>query len=149
MLNNLSSLIGGGKNIAVGIAGLLMTIAFIAFVLSIINFLVKRAKGEANGLEQARNMLFGAVFGLFVMVAVWGITNFIAGNLGLTLGGCVAKPSPIPGVVTQDDCSKASSGSNTNTANSPTYSTDPAAYVDNSCAGGAKYDSFGSECPAN
>ncbi len=117
MLNNLSSLIGGGKNIAVGIAGLLFTVAFIAFVLSVINFIVKRAKGEANGLEQARNMLFGAVFGLFIMVAVWGITNFIAGNLGITLGGCASKPSPIPGVAVQDGCNTTGGNSNTNTTN--------------------------------
>ncbi len=123
MLNNLSTLIGGGKNIAVGIAGLLMTIAFIAFVLSVINFIVKRAKGEANGLEQARNMLFGAIFGLFIMVAVWGITNFIASNLGITLGGCASQPSPIPGQRVQDNCT--GSGSNTTNTNTNTNTNSP------------------------
>ncbi len=74
-------------------------------------------------LKQARNMLFGAVFGLFIMVAVWGITNFIASNLGITLGGCVSQPSPIPGQSVTDNCNRTTGSSSGTGTGSGTGST--------------------------
>jgi uncharacterized BrkB/YihY/UPF0761 family membrane protein len=75
LINSLIALLGGG------VATLLMAIAFIAFLLAVINYIWKRKNGDAGGLEQASNLLFGAVFGLFVMVSVWGIVNFIGSNI--------------------------------------------------------------------
>lgn len=75
LINKISELLGGG------IATILMTVAFIVFLLAVINFVWKRRSGESNGLKQAGDMLWWSVFGLFVMVSVWGIVNFIAGNL--------------------------------------------------------------------
>ena len=75
LINSLVSLLGGG------VATLLMTVAFIAFLLAVINYIWKRRQGDAAGLSQAGNILFGSVFGLFVMVSVWGLVTFIGYNL--------------------------------------------------------------------
>jgi hypothetical protein len=83
MLKNVTELIDGLVNlVSGGLATLLMTVAFIIFLLAVINFIMKRRAGtNGEGLKQAGNMLFGSVFGLFVMVAVWGIVNFIGSNI--------------------------------------------------------------------
>ncbi|MDQ5957565.1 MAG: hypothetical protein QG614_540 [Patescibacteria group bacterium] len=104
MLNTLTSLIIGTGSILVLISGLMMTLAFIAFLLTVINFILKRNQGNADGMKQAGNMLWWSVFALFVMVAVWGISYFLAANLGIGIGGCSPKPSPVPGQVVQDNC---------------------------------------------
>jgi uncharacterized BrkB/YihY/UPF0761 family membrane protein len=75
LINSLVSILGGG------VATLLMTVAFIAFLLAVINYIWKRRQGDAGGLAQAGNLLFGSVFGLFVMVSVWGLVNFIGSNI--------------------------------------------------------------------
>lgn len=75
LVNSLVSLLGGG------VATLLMAVAFIAFLLAVINYIWKRRQGDVGGLQQAGTILFGSVFGLFVMVSVWGIVNFIGSNI--------------------------------------------------------------------
>jgi hypothetical protein len=75
LVNSLIALLGGG------VATLLMTVAFIAFLLAVINYIWKRRQGDAGGLKQAGDILFGSVFGLFVMVSVWGLVNFLGSNL--------------------------------------------------------------------
>jgi hypothetical protein len=114
MLNSLTKLVDGTGNIVVKISGLLMTVAFIAFLLAIISYIWKRQQGNTDGLKQAGNMLFGSAFALFVMVAVWGIAYFLSQNLGVAIGGCAPKPSSIPGQVVVDNCKTGStSGSGT------------------------------------
>jgi hypothetical protein len=104
MLRGINDFVDGTTGIAVKISGLLMTIAFIAFLFAIINYIWKRSKGEAGGLKQAGNMLYGSVFALFVMVAVWGIVFFLSQNSGIAIGGCSPKPSSIPGQPVVDNC---------------------------------------------
>lgn len=82
MLNSIDNLINKASNIvSVGVANLLMAIAFIVFLLAVINYIWKRRAGDSAGMKQAGNMLFGSIFGLFVMVAVWGLVNFLSSNL--------------------------------------------------------------------
>ncbi len=82
MLNSLDNLINKATDIvSVGVANLLMAVAFIVFLLAVINYIWKRRQGDSAGMKQAGNMLLGSVFGLFVMVAVWGLVNFISSNL--------------------------------------------------------------------
>ena len=97
LLSSLNGLVGGASSIAVNVAGLLMTVSFIAFMVIVIAFILKRRSGDANGAKQALSMLWWAVFAMFVMVSVWGIVAFLSGNLGIGVGGCIDKPSPIPG----------------------------------------------------
>jgi hypothetical protein len=82
MLNSIENLINKATDIvSTGVANLLMSIAFIVFLLAVINYIWKRRQGDASGMKQAGNMLLGSVFGLFIMVAVWGLVNFISSNL--------------------------------------------------------------------
>jgi nitrogen fixation-related uncharacterized protein len=77
LINRLTDIVGNG------ITTLLMSVAFVAFLLAVINFIWKRRTGQSEALKQAGNMLWGSVFALFVMVSVWGIVNFLAvGILG-------------------------------------------------------------------
>lgn len=90
LINSLTSLVGGG------LSTLLMGIAFLAFLAAVINFIIKRAKGGSgyggdNGLQQAKSMLGWSIIGIFVMVSIWGLVNFISVNLGTTQKE-IAKP---------------------------------------------------------
>lgn len=106
LVNSLVSILGGG------VATLLMTVAFIAFLLAVINYIWKRRQGDAGGLAQAGNLLFGSVFGLFVMVSVWGLVNFIGSNL---LGSDFNKTSiDRPQTVFNGSQNNGTSGSGTN-----------------------------------
>jgi hypothetical protein len=84
MLKNISDLINSLTNIVSGgLATLLMGLAFIAFLLSIINFLWKRRSGDDKGLNDAKSMLGWTIIALFVMVSVWGLVAFLQGALGV------------------------------------------------------------------
>lgn len=107
VLDSLNNLVGGVSSLAVKVAGLMMTVAFIAFLGTIINFLVKRAKGEEKGLQQAKSMLGWSVIAIFVMMAIWGITAFISQNTGIAVGGCIGSPSAIPGQPAPAGCGNA------------------------------------------
>ena len=74
LVNKLTDIVGGG------LATLLMSIAFVMFLVAVVTFILKRRDGSA-GLEQAKNMLLWSVFGLFVMTAVWGLVTFIGTNI--------------------------------------------------------------------
>lgn len=110
MLDSITKLVSGTGNIMTMVAGVLMTIAFVAFLLTVVNYIWQRNKGGADGLKQAGNMLWWSVFALFIMVAVWGIVYFLSSNLGIGIGGCTPKPSPIPGQPVQDNCKPGGSG---------------------------------------
>lgn len=75
LINALTNIVG------TSLSTLLMGLAFIAFLIAVINFILKRRNGDANGLEQSKNMLWWSVVGLFIMVSVWGLVNFIQINL--------------------------------------------------------------------
>ena len=75
LVNKIVDLLGGG------ISTILMTTAFIVFLIAIINFIWKRRNGDGKGMEQARETLWWSVFALFVMVSVWGLVSFLATNL--------------------------------------------------------------------
>jgi uncharacterized membrane protein YgcG len=137
MLDSLTKLVSGSSNIASNVATLLMTIAFIVFLFAVINYIWKRRAGEKEGLAQSGNMLFGSVFALFVMVAVWGLTNFIANNLNIGIGGCTERPSPVPGQPAITDCrsgttSNASQSGSANTTR-PTSCVQPLVLVNGRC----------------
>jgi hypothetical protein len=87
LFDSLNKLIGGG------VTTFLMGLAFVAFLLSIINFLWKRRSGDGDGLEQAKGMLGWSVIALFVMVSVWGLVKFISSALGAD-GNCVLRHAP-------------------------------------------------------
>jgi hypothetical protein len=95
ILGNVDTLFGNLNNIVGGsLATLLMTVAFIAFLAAVINFIIKRRDGKA-GLEDAKNMLAWSVVGLFVMVSIWGLVNFLAVALTVDKEKSIAKPQTV------------------------------------------------------
>jgi hypothetical protein len=82
MLDNFETLVSRANTIVgTGVANLLLSVAFIFFLYNVISFLYKRSKGDAKGLEDARNMLGWSIVALFVMVSVWGLVNFLSSNI--------------------------------------------------------------------
>jgi hypothetical protein len=118
ILQGANNLVGGLSRIAVNVTGLLFTLSFIFFVITIIAFLNKRRGGDAKGLEDAKNMLGWSIIAMFVLVSIWGIVFFISNNLSIGIGGCSPRPSA-PGVTQSDPCqvggSSRTSGSGTRT----------------------------------
>ncbi len=110
MLTQIQTLIQSTQGIALLISSLLMTVAFIVFLLAVIFYINKRRAGDGDGFKQAGNMLLGSVFALFVMVAVWGMVYFLSNALGIGIGGCTSRPSTLPGVANNVDCGTGTSG---------------------------------------
>ncbi len=97
LMQNTSNLINTlGTIVSSGIVNLLMGLVFCVFLFSIITFLWKRRSGDDKGLQDAKNMLGWSIIAMFVMVAIWGLVNFISGNLGIRTGGQVERPNPLP-----------------------------------------------------
>ena len=97
VLSNVESIIDKLKGIVSGgLAGLLMSVVFIVFMISIITFLWKRRSGDDKGMNDAKNMLGWSVIAMFVMVAIWGLVVFLSQTFGVGLGGQVDKPATLP-----------------------------------------------------
>lgn len=78
LFGNLDNLFQSATDLVSGsFTNLLMGLAFAAFVLSVIGYIFARAKGDAKGFEDSKGRLMWTTFALFIMVAVWGIVNFI------------------------------------------------------------------------
>jgi hypothetical protein len=77
-INSISDLIGNT------ISGLLLTLAVAAFFWVVVKFIFNRSKGNATGLEDAKNQLLWGVIGIFVMFSIWGIVTFLQTGLGFT-----------------------------------------------------------------
>ncbi len=77
-INSISDLIGNT------ISGLLLTLAVAAFFWIVVKFVFNRSKGNANGLEDAKNQLLWGVIGIFVMFSIWGIVTFLQSGFGFT-----------------------------------------------------------------
>ena len=69
----------------------LVALALAAFFLGLVRYIFKSG-GDKGG--NAKQLMIGGILGLFVMIAVWGIVELIANNLGVRIGGSL----PVPGV---------------------------------------------------
>jgi hypothetical protein len=97
VLSNVDNIINKLKEIVSGgVAGLLMSLVFVVFLLSIITFIWKRRSGDDKGMNDAKNMLGWSVIAMFVMVAIWGLVVFLSQTFGVGLGGNVYKPATLP-----------------------------------------------------
>lgn len=105
LINSLTKIIGGG------IGGLLLAVGTIVFFASVIAFIAARAKGDSNGLQDAKNRLLLSVVGLFFMVAVWGIVRFLELNILGNQVRCVNPPQSNFGQNAKPSSGCSSSGS--------------------------------------
>ncbi len=62
------------------IVPLLAAAALLVFFWGLARF-VYSASGDGGSHEAARNIMFWGIIGLFVMVSIWGIVNFLASDL--------------------------------------------------------------------
>lgn len=76
--------------IGTSIVGLFSGIAFAAFLWGIVRLIA--AQGDSSKRQEAKKWLVWGFIGIFVMVAVWGIAQFIAFTLGINLGGVANQP---------------------------------------------------------
>lgn len=75
---NIDNLVNSAKDIVAGsLTSLLMGVAFIAFLFSVISFMIARTKGDGDAMKDSKGKLLWTTVALFVMTAVWGLTNFI------------------------------------------------------------------------
>ncbi len=96
MLKNITDLFDGlNKLIGGGVTTFLMGLAFVAFLLSIINFIWKRRSGDGDGVQDAKNMLGWSIVALFVMTAVWGLVTFISSALGVDGQTSIKRPQTV------------------------------------------------------
>jgi hypothetical protein len=80
LINNISKLV----NLAIP---LVASLALLAFFWGLFKFIAKADDSASH--EEGRNLMIWGIVALFVMVAVWGLVNFIATNLGIGTGGII------------------------------------------------------------
>ncbi|MCR4275035.1 MAG: pilin [Candidatus Campbellbacteria bacterium] len=91
--------LGGVSNILTAIGRLIDTatpivigLALLVFFWGLIKFIMNSDDDEAR--KKGKGLMIGGIIALFVMVAIVGIINFIAAQVGVTTGGNL----PVPGV---------------------------------------------------
>lgn len=88
ILAPLSNLVNSiGNILSVNVSAVLFSLATLTFFAVVIRFIWKRKNGDGKGLEQAKDMLWWTIIGLFVMFSVWGIILFLQNNI---FGGAAA-----------------------------------------------------------
>lgn len=90
-LNGVQSLLATVVTIVNVLIPLVMALALLAFFWGLAKYLFNPGHGE-HATDPKKLMIWGVIV-LFVMVAVWGIIQFIAGNLGITTGGQIVPPT--------------------------------------------------------
>jgi len=87
-VENLMTALGRIVDLALPIV---VAIALLAFFWGLVKFIFAQGNEEAKG-EGKKIMIWGLI-ALFVMVAVWGLVQFIADALEITPGGSIPLPT--------------------------------------------------------
>lgn len=90
-LTSLTNLVNAVAGIVDILIPLLMALAVVAFFWGLIRFISK--SGNPEEAKKGRGIMLWGIIVLFIMVAIWGLVQFIAGNLGVSTGGAVVPPS--------------------------------------------------------
>ena len=77
-----NDLLGNVSRVLRLIIPVLMVLATVIFVFGVVMYVI--AGGDEDKLSTAKGYIIAGIIGLFVMVAVWGIVQALAGTLGLT-----------------------------------------------------------------
>jgi len=89
-LTGVRTLIGSVISIVNILIPLLMTLAVAAFFWGLVKVLWG---GGEEASSNGKTLMIWGVITLFVMVAVFGLIQFIAGNLGISTGGSLTPPT--------------------------------------------------------
>lgn len=79
--------------------GLVASCALLFFIWGLARFIL-HVGGDESAVEEGRNFMKWGLIGLFVMVSIWGIVNFLVDASGLNPGG--VGPSRLPGQSVND-----------------------------------------------
>ncbi|MES2213483.1 MAG: hypothetical protein V4473_01420 [Patescibacteria group bacterium] len=90
-LSGISALIDSLKVIVNKIIPLLFGVAIIYFFWGLITYI--RSAGDPKKADEGKSIMIWGVIALFVMVAIYGLLNWLAGATGITPG---ATPPAIP-----------------------------------------------------
>lgn len=85
LLNSIGRLVDAALPIVVGLA-------LLAFLWGLVKYIF--AQGNEESKSEAKKVMLWGIIALFVMVAVWGLVQFIATSLDVQTGGEL----PVPGV---------------------------------------------------
>jgi len=89
-LNNVSGLLTSFGNLVETALPIVVALALLAFFWGLVNLIW----GGGEKVEEGKTYMIWSVVALFVMVSVWGLTQFIGTAFNISSGGTV----PVPGV---------------------------------------------------
>ena len=77
-----NDLLANTNRVLLSVIPVLMVLATVVFLWGVVMYVI--AGGDEEKLGRAKGYIVAGIIGLFVMLAVWGIVNALAGTLGLT-----------------------------------------------------------------
>src|SRR3989338_1663251 len=93
---NIKSLVEGiGEIIKVALP-IVVGLALLAFFWGLVKFIF--AQGSEEAKADAKKIMLWGLIALFVMVAVWGLVEFIGNSLGINQGETITVPT-VPGQI--------------------------------------------------
>jgi len=81
-LNSTNRLLGAAKTALNTVIGIAILLAFLFFIVGIVNFI--RNAGDPTGRSEGRQQMIWGVIALAVLASIWGIVQWLTGELGLT-----------------------------------------------------------------
>ncbi len=79
---NLSSLVDSLLALINNLIPLVIGLGLLAFLWGVAQF-IRSGEGDARARDDAKWMIGAGIIGLFVMVSVWGLVNFVHATFGL------------------------------------------------------------------
>jgi hypothetical protein len=61
---------------------ILLAIAFLVFIVGIVQYFLLAGKDNADGQEKGKSLILWGIIGFVLIVSIWGIVNLLAGGLG-------------------------------------------------------------------
>lgn len=96
-LSNLQVLLGSIRSLVSGALPLVVGLALLAFFYGLMKFIFNSSNEVEK--EKGKDIMIYGVIALFVMVAVWGLVQFVANAFGIQTGGNLPGGIPtIPGL---------------------------------------------------
>lgn len=89
-LSNLQNLVKSLQNLINLLVPVVIGIAFLAFLWGLAVFIFK--SGDEDAKEKGKRTMIGGIIALFVMLAIWGIVEFIGNALDIDVGGSIDAP---------------------------------------------------------
>ena len=93
-LGNVTDLLESIQGIVDLLIPIAIGLAFLAFIWGLAVFIFKAGDEEAK--EKGRRIMIGGIIALFVILAIWGILEFIGNALGIDVGENIERIPNVP-----------------------------------------------------